>query len=324
MNANNNAILDDGERQHHLRLLSPVIEPLLLTSDPLRRTYEQLRFVVYLKVPGCWLAAPHGRGKTVAIEYCARRLKVEIPGLPVFIVNEQILPGNELRSFFIRALTDSGYDKPVSSDSSSLRHRLPMYWAELSKCSPLRCVVLFLDEGQSMRELDESLIKDLSNQIVRMGGSLLTIAFGESPKFEALISKRTAPPNENGAVDRLFGGRKLVLSSYENESDWASLFTEMDSTIFEELGGHTITQAYFSHMNMRDFKLKNEVPLFCKALKEVYGASALEAVNLRRVFVGIRHALMTTALDSINRRLSTITSIPENTWLEALRFSTQA
>jgi hypothetical protein len=204
--------IDDGELLRRLGLLSPVIEPLLLTSNPLRRTYEQLRFVVYLKVPGCWLAAPHGRGKTVAIEYCAKRLKAEIPGLPVFIVNEQILPGNELRSFFIRALTESGYDKPVSSDTSLLRNRLPKHWAELSKYSPLRCVVLFLDEGQAMRELDESLIKDLSNEIVRMEGSLLTITFGESPSFEALISKRTAPPNANGAVDRLFGGRKLLLS----------------------------------------------------------------------------------------------------------------
>lgn len=175
-----------------------------------------------------------------------------------------------------------------------------------------------------MRELDESLIKDLSNQIVRMGGSLLTITFGESPNFEGLVSRRTAVPHANGAVDRLFGGHKLILSSYENESDWISLFTEMDSTIFEELGGKTIAQAYFSHMNMREFKLENEVPLFCKALKTVYGESALKDVNLRRVFVGIRYSLLTTALDSINKRLSTITNIPEKTWFEALRFSAQA
>lgn len=319
MNDDNNNNDDDLRRR--ISMLSSIVEPLVLTSEPLKRTYENLRLVVYLKVPGCWLAAPHGRGKTVAIEYCARRLKAEIPGLPVFIVNEQILPGNELRSFFIRALTESGYSSPFSTDATVLRLRLPMYWAELSKGSPLHCVVLFLDEGQSMREADEGLIKDLSNQIVRLGGSLMTISFGESPAFEALICKRKGAPHMNGAVDRLFGGRRLELSSYKSESDWKSLFAEMDSTAFEELGWCTITQAYFSHLNMQDFKLENEAPRFRKALRKTYGPQALKDVNLRRVFVGIRHALLMAALSSITNHLTTITEISEESWAAALEFS---
>lgn len=324
MNAGGCVDLEAEEIRRHLLGLGTVVESLLITSDPLRRIYEQLRLVVYLKVPGCWLAASHGRGKTIAIEYCAKRLKVEIPGLPVFIVNEQVLPGNELKSFFIRALSESGYDKPFSTSPAVLRQRLAMYWAELSKASPLHCVVLFLDEGQSMRELDESLLKDLSNQIVRMGGSLLTITFGESPAFEALISKRKDPLKFNGAADRIFGGRELVLSDYVEKSDWESLFTEMDTTPFEKLGGQTITQAYFSHMNIRDFKLKDEVPRFRKALKLVYGARAIKDVNLRRVFVAIRHTLLMTGLAAIDQRLSTLASISDENWLEGLRFSYHA
>lgn len=315
---------DDADLRRRISLLSATVEPLVLTSAPLQRTYEQLRLVVYLKVPGCWLAAPHGRGKTVAIEYCARRLKAEIPGLPVFIVNEQILPGNELRSFFIRALTESEYDKPISNDATILRQRLPMHWAELSKKSPLHCVILFLDEGQSMRDADDGLLRDLSNQMVRLGGSLMTISLGESPAFEAMISKRKDANHMNGAVDRLFGGRQLDLGSYESESDWASLFAEMDSTAFEVLGGRTITQVYFSHLNMQDFRLENEARRFCKALRKVYGPKALKDVNLRRVFVGIRHALLTTALNSISNHLTTITEISEKTWLAALDYSMHA
>ena len=74
---------DATELQKELLLLGPIFEKLVFTSDPLRKTYEQLRLVVYLKVPGCWLAAARGRGKTIAIEYCARRLRAEIPGLPL-------------------------------------------------------------------------------------------------------------------------------------------------------------------------------------------------------------------------------------------------
>ncbi len=312
------------ELKQHICSLGPIVEKLLLTSNPLRRTYEQLRLSVYLKVPGCWLAASHGRGKTIALEYCARRLKTEIPGLPVFIVNEQILPGNELRSFFIRALTASNYDKPVSSDSTALRHRLPMYWSELSKYSPLGSVVLFLDECQSMRQSDISLIKDISNQIVRLGGSLQTIAFGESPSFESLVSKWTAPQNENGAIDRLVGGRRIALSKYDQLSDWTSLFKELDSTTFDELGGMSIVQSYFSHLNIRDFEFSNEAPVFFKALRNQFGRDASVDLNLRRIFVGIRYALMTTSLNTVNSHVTTIASLPENTWADALKFSSHS
>jgi hypothetical protein len=304
----------------YLMSLGPRISTLILTSDPLRKIYEQVRLVVYLNAPGCWLSAPFRRGKSSAIEYCAKRLKTEIPGLPVFIVNEQILPGNELRSFFIRALTESGYDKPVSRDATTLRHRLPMYWAELSKFSPLKCVVLLLDECQSMRELDESLIKDLSNQIVRLGGALLTISFGESPSFDAMVSKRTDPSKVNGAVDRLFGGQKLEIFGYEDESDWKSLFSQMDSVIFEELGGKTIAQAYFSHMNMRDFRMENEVTNFLRLLKREYGSTPVGGVNLSHIFVGVRHALLMTSLESVHKKLSSIQSIREEVWIESIRF----
>lgn len=312
---------DATELQQELLLLGPIFEKLVFTSDPLRKTYEQLWLVVYLKVPGCWLAAARGRGKTIAIEYCARRLRAEIPGLPVFIINEQILPGNELRSFFIRALAESGHDKPVSRDTTALRHRLPMYWAELSRYSPIGCVVVLLDECQSMRDLDMFLMKDLSNEIARMGGSLMTIAFGESPSFEALISQKTALMNDNGAVDRLFGGRQLKLFGYESESDWVSLFSEMDSMIFEELGNRSIAQAYFSHMDMSALRLANEAVRFCKALRMAQGRTPLIEANLRRVFVGIRHAMVTTALKSIDKRLTSITEIPIETWKEGLDFA---
>ena len=174
-----------------------------------------------------------------------------------------------------------------------------------------------------MRKADEALLKDLSYQITLLVGSLLSISFGEHPAFEVLISKRKSAKYLDGAVDRLFGGSRLHLSTYQSESDWASLFSEMDTTVFEELGNRTITQAYFGHMNMQNFKLESEVSGFYKALKKIYGGAAFKDVNLRRVFVGIRYALMMTALNSIRDAHSSITSISDAIWLEALKFGIQ-
>lgn len=309
------------ELKTYLMLLGSKIEKIVLASKPLRATYQQFRLPVYLKVPGCWLAASFGEGKTVAMEYCAKSLLAEIPGLPVFTLGEQVLPGNELKSFFVRALLESKHDKPVSSNATTLKNRLSRYWADLSATSPLGCVVLLLDEGQAMRDTDELLLKDLVNEISHLHGSLLIFTFGESPKFEELVDRRKMSMTRNGAVDRLYGGQQLKLYRYETEEDWASLFREMDSQKFFELGGRSISEAYFGHMNITGFKMENEAPRFLRALKMVSSKRKASGFNLRRVFVGVRHALLMTALVSVDEKLSCICEISDNQWISSMRYA---
>ena len=314
---------DSGEEiRIHLRLLGAKVEKILLDSAPLRATYQQLRLPVYLKEPGCWLAAPFGEGKTIALHYCAKMLTAEIPGLPVFIVNEQVLPGNDLKSFFMRALIESKHEKPTSNSSGILRNRLARYWADLSQTSPLGCVVLLLDEGQAMRETDELLLKDLANEISILNGSLLIITFGESPGFVNLVEQRKMTINRNGAVDRLFCGKSIKLHEYESESDWKSLFLEMDTQKFIELGGKTITESYFGHIKMQPFKMENEANRFFRAIKKISGGKKKPpGFNLRRIFLGIRHAMLITALMSVDEKLNNIIEIPVEQWVSSVRYA---
>jgi hypothetical protein len=309
-----------GDKIRQLNILCAKVEKLSLASNPIRRTYQQLRIPFYLKEPGCWLEAPYGQGKTIAMNFCARSLREEILGLQVFVINEHVLPGNELRSFFVRALTESKHDKPLSSYSDALRNRLSKYWAELSYLSPLGSVVLLLDEAQAMRSIDESLLKDLVNEIAHMHGSLQIFTFGESPSLGALVEKRTAKASMNGAVDRLFGGHRIRLHYYETEKDWASLFEEMDSQIFDEMGGMTIVQAFFGHMDMSGFSMKNEANRFFVAHKKITKEQGSWGLNLRRTFVGIRHALLMTALISVEKKQTAISKIAEEQWGHSLRY----
>lgn len=312
----------DEEIKIHLRLLGSKVERILLDSAPLRATYQQLRLPIYLKEPGCYLAAPFGEGKTIALQYCAKNLMAEIPGLPVFIVSEQVLPGNDLKSFFARALIESKHEKPTSNSAGTLRTRLARYWADLSQMSPLGCVVLLLDEGQAMRETDEFLLKDLTNEISILSGSLLIFTFGESPGFLELVERRKLAINRNGAVDRLFCGQCLNLYEYETEDDWKSLFEEMDTQRFFELGGKTITESYFGHLKTQSFKMNNEANrLFCAIKTISRGSDKPVGFNLRRIFLGIRHAMLITALMSVEEKLTSIDEIPIQQWISSLRYA---
>lgn len=311
--------MEDHEKKRELQFGCAQLVNLVLASDPLQRTYEELRLPLYIREPGCWLSAPFGEGKSVAIEYCEQALSAEIPGLPVFVVNEHVLPGKELRSFLRSALIASKYDNPDATQTETLRNRLAQYWAELSSSSPLGCVVLLLDEGNSMREADEFLLKDLGNEISKHGGALQIFVFGESPKLDTLVAKRKSTAR-NGAVDRLWGGHKVRLHCYESESDWLSLFKQMDSATFEVLNKSCIREFFFGHMDISNYKMEEEMSRFWKAHKSLLKEGGRN-INLRRIFVGIRHAILITALDTVDRNVQVFTGISEARWQEALRYS---
>jgi len=295
-----------------LQIACSQLKRLTFVSGPLKRTYNEMRLPLYLNEPGCWLSAPYGQGKTIAIDYCAASLRSEVPGLPVFVINEQVLPGNELKSFFIRALLESKHQKTSSSQADVLRNRLARYWAELSDSSPLGCVVLLLDEGQAIREVDEHLLKDLGNQIVQEGGALQVFTFGESPKLDTLISGRKFK-NTSGSVDRVFGGHKLKLHDYDSLSDWETLFAEMDDQPFARLSDMTVRDRFFGHLDISGYQLKSEVKRFYKALSDVK-KKRTGTINLRRIFLGIRTAILMCAINTIDSQVVAFDGISQKQW----------
>ena len=311
-------LTDKVAKKRELQFGCAKLEKLLLASDPLQRTYNELRLPLYVREPGCWLSAPFGEGKSVAMDYCASALAAEVPGLPIFKVNEHVLPGNELRSFLRSALIASKYDKPDATRTDTLRNRLAHHWAELSFSSPLGCVVLLLDEGNSMREADEFLLKDLGNEIHMYRGALQTFVFGESPKLDLLVSQRRNV-SQNGAVDRLWCGHKINLHLYESESDWKSLFQQMDQEVFRELSNLSIRSFFFGHMDISGYSMEQEAPRFWRALESTAKHKG-GTVNLRRIFVGIRQAILKTALDTLDLDVQRFTGVSEAGWQDALQY----
>lgn len=300
-----------------IRLVAPVVPGLILSTDPLSRTYSTMRMPLYIREPGCWLSSPFGSGKTTALKYCLRSLRDEIPEQPAYLINEQVLPGNELRSFFVRALQESGHAITGLSTTDKLRNRLAQYWAELSAEAPLRCVVLFLDEGQAMRETDVMLLKGLGNEIGLHGGALQTFIFGEGPAFDNQVAARKE--KRDGAADRLFFGHKLPLHTYQTQKDWGSAFRELFEAKLDALGGRTVYEAYFGHLSRCDFDIESDAIQFCKALRSLRKEKV--KINLRRTFVAINMALLTFALQSVEKGLTKYSGLEEERWLVALRYA---
>lgn len=309
---------DKLKRKQAIQIGSAKLEKLVLASSPLKRTYNELRLPLFLREPGCWLSAPFGEGKSVAMEYCVHALSAEIPGLPVFAVNEHVLPGKELRSFLRGALIASKHEKTDASRADVLRNRLAHYWADLSAASPLGCVVLLLDEGSSIRAEDEQLLKDLGNEIHMYHGALQTFVFGESPALDTLVAGRKGG-SPNGAIDRIWCGHKIRLHHYQSEDDWKSLFRQMDIAMFDVLNESSIREFFFGHMDISNYQMEQETSRFWEALGSVTN-NGRGNTNLRRIFVGIRRAILCAALDTLDKDVQVFEGISEVQWVEALRY----
>lgn len=314
---NTTPITNELLQAEYLRLSRhiPTIEKLTFVSKPLKRTFSSLRLPLYLRQHGCWLSEARGDGKTRAIQYCEQALRFENPGLPVYSINQHVLPGNELRSFFYRALIKSQHIS-TSGTASIMRQRLASFWAELSRQSPLGQVVLLIDEGQAMRETDLTLLKDLSNDMANMSGTLQTFVFGESPKLDVQVKKFKAT-NAGGEVDRVFGGRKFRLHRYETLEDWESLLSEMDSGRFIELDNKSISEFFFGHVDISRFSFAKESQAFWQALNSVEKKNK-GLLNLRNIFFSIRYAIHKTMEETLFGNKTELVAFRRGLWREAL------
>ncbi len=317
--------LNPSQREINSSLMDATarLERITFNSNPLKQTYSQIRIPLVVREPGCWFSAPYGEGKTSALSYCAAALRKEFKGLPVYLINEYVLPSNELKSFLIKALRESGHALSDGTFVVKLRNRLTSYWAELSAKSPLGCVVLIIDEGQALRPTDLYVLRDLGNDIAAKNGSLHTFIFGESPKLDTLVSKYGKTGGDEalgGAFDRILGGHKLSIFGYTTLDDWKSLFIDMDNRKLAEFGNRTIREVFFGHVDSSDFLFEKQVDSFYSALKEVQ-KNRSGNLNLRRIFVGIRLAIFSGATASVNSGAIDQNSFSEAKWLVALNYS---
>lgn len=185
------------------------------------------------------------------------------------------------------------------------------------------CVVLIIDEGQALRPTDLYVLRDLGNDIAAKNGALQTFVFGESPKLNTLVSKfgiSTGAEALGGAFDRILGGHKLSVVGYTKLSDWQSLFRDMDNRKLVEFGNKTVRDVFFGHLENSNFRFEEQSDSFYAALSKIKKDRAGN-LNLRRIFVGIRRAILFAAISAIKTNSIDPESFSVGNWLSALNYS---
>ncbi len=293
--------------------LIAAIENVIFPSDPLDRTYQEIRIPVTLRTSGCWFGGASGQGKSTAMAYCLANLQKEFSGMPAFALNVHMLPATASRSIPLRLL-DVVEHGDTTGEPTRLRLRLARHLAERASRTPLRQCVLLLDEAQALRPQDLFLLKDLSNDLALLGVGFLTIIFGESPKIEE-VEQRTRSGEDFGLAERFFV-KECVLAAYESRLDWESLLKAIDDYQVPELGDLSVPQKILLDASGTPHLMQGEASKLWDALQRAKDDGAV-APTLRRIFTAIRWWLL-----HASKQLAAGKAVPDEAWAQAIRYAT--
>lgn len=275
-----------------------------LQTGPINRNYDVIVSVIERQQQGCFWAAQSGQGKTKTIEVIAEMVERAYPGLRVLVISAQLLP-SFAKQFLPRELLKQ-MNLPLSGDTMRLNDRAAEGIVALGKKAKPPEVLLFVDEAQAYLPEHFLLLKQLCNSVSRLGGSLLVVVVGESPKLEELVAKLESD-DELAIVER-FLFAPMPFHTYTNKTDVQSIFNAMDSVTLE---GKSATESFLPAAYSAGFRLENETEAFWEEISALRELKV--TVKARFIFNAIRYFLVQAHLHD-----SSVFARDERWWKEAL------
>ena len=208
------------------QLKHPILsKTIVLPTKPINELVSSLRRVVMLREQGCCFSATSGFGKSFGLAMAETQLRSLFPAVPIFrhiISNHQV---TSIRAFFKQFLLTVGV-KDIAGETYDLRVRLVNRLIDHGRCSPLKLIVLLIDEAQEMVLQDFKFLKDIGNEMEKVDVQLVVIMMGQDPEFGEAIADLKA----EGRLDLVsrFALRQLKFRGLQTKDDFESLLGLID------------------------------------------------------------------------------------------------
>jgi len=150
----------------------------LLPTESIDCIYAMVTKVINRRDTGLVVYGNTRYGKTSSIFYCTKMLHIEFPGVPVRLFSvPQDLTASEGKFFtlFLEAVKH----KDTGGTVADKRIRLANYIIDAGSQSSRRIFVLFIDEAQKFSAVHYEWLRDMYDQAVIGGVSLLVILVGQ-------------------------------------------------------------------------------------------------------------------------------------------------
>lgn len=254
-------------------------ERILFHTSPIKRLYSVVRRSILVSSESVWLEGPSGAGKSPTARLIVEWLQRDIGDTLVVYFAVPRTDERNVHSFPYRLALASGVDQP-SSRPERLAMQMFACCVNCALSSPFRKVAFVLDECQALRSSDYEHLKDIANALERKGCALVTVMFGESPRFGRRIQE-LRQGDETGGLAKRFAKRKASLPLYESLEDVHSLCEAIDTQSIAELDGQSVTQNLLPKAWEDGFRLANHAASLWTALHSAPSTAALVFGSVR-------------------------------------------
>jgi hypothetical protein len=294
MSQHMNIDLPDREHQERgvMRLLEHPLfgKSMILPTEPINEMVGAMRRTIMLREQGCCFTATSGFGKSFGLRMAEMQLRRMFAGVPIYrhIIDNQQVPS--IRAFFKHFLLTVGIDD-IKGETYDLRIRLVSQLEDVGRKSPMRMIVLLVDEAQEMALQDFKFLKDIGNHLETVDVQLVVIMIGQDPDFENTINK-LKHHHRLDLVSR-FTLRRLRFRGLQTREDFSKLLGLIDEQVFPPGSNCTWPEYFAPHAWKNGFRMQEQLNDLLIALEDVLPGGLAEAgVPARQLFLAVRRFLL--------------------------------
>lgn len=249
----------------------PVVEQKYIVPTPsIEEMYLRVKKLIRLRTPGGIIFAHPRFGKTYSIRYVVRVLKEDFPKAVILSFGCQKKKTPSEDAFFTVLLEATNHAGAHAGSITKKRAKLNERIKELVDRSGHNWFVMFADEAQRLDVIQYEWLRDLHDDLERMGIRMITLLVGQPNLLNRKSSFLHA--GETQIVSR-FMIDELQFHGLRSEEDFATCLAGYDEACFPENSDWCYTRFFLPAAYSNGFRLVNCATAFWNAFSEAHKAA---------------------------------------------------
>ncbi|MBD0384717.1 AAA family ATPase [Paenibacillus sedimenti] len=313
-------LVDEYERPYVPTGNHPIEERrYTIGTDEISNMYDEIKQWIENRAPGGMAYGRPRLGKTYAVRYLKHALPYDFGiNLPIFHYScEQGKKQANDNKFYEDLLVAVGHGLPFSGKVPMKSDRLVKYFIEKAQSSGTNRILLFIDDAQSLLELEYKILMDIYNRLELAGVSLTTILVGQ----EELVHQRTAfLATKKAQIVGRFMVHEYKFSGLKTLSELQTLLDGYDLISEFPIGsGWSPTRYFFPQAYINGFRLKTYSEDLLNTFKEMRTEAGLHKnleIPMQYLTLTIEYVLKKFGINGLDQDFLTKVN-----WIEAIRKS---
>jgi len=249
----------------------------LIPTYSIGETYAMVLKVIKRQDSGLVIWGRIRYGKTSAMKYCRQCLDIDFPNLPVAIYNAKRDMSPHKGNFYTDLLALVGHARWDDRCSTIVKHtRLINFMADAASNDPRKLFILFLDEASRMLPSHYDWIKDIYNDLILHGVTLLPILVGQRLLLDQKISFLKTGEEGEAIVNR-FMLYEHPFRGIKEKEDFVQCLSYYDSAVYPEGTDWTYTRFFLPEAYAAGFRLETFGDMLWQSFNDSYHELSIRA-----------------------------------------------